>query len=332
MARNMKVIEMLSPGTSHIVEEPIPTFNDDQILVRVTYTGICHSEYYPWLTAKAGQRFGHEAVGVVEDFGKNVTGWKKGDRITGLGGGGYKQFILMSPQKACHVPDSLADEDAIAEPLACIMSACIKMKPEAVGDTIAVVGCGYMGLGSISLLRAMGYAHVIAVDKRPEALENARRFGATETYLPEDLPECYKLNWKTMGTPNLTRDGYKADIFHLGFENVLEFSGTEEGLQLAAEMVCAHGRLGIGGYHNDSMRTVDFKLWNYKAMTMINCHERRISYEAELCRRCLDMIDKGIWNFKGVTNHIYSMEEFDQANRDMGAHKNGYIKGAVKCN
>jgi threonine dehydrogenase-like Zn-dependent dehydrogenase len=184
-----------------------------------------------------------------------------------------------------------------------------------------------MGLGSISLLRAMGYAHIIAVDSRPEALENARRFGATETYLPEELPECYKLNWKTMGTPNLTRDGYKADIFHLGFENVLEFSGTEEGLQLAAEMVCAHGRLGIGGYHNDSMRTVDFKLWNYKAITTINCHERRIDYEADLCRRCMELLESGIWNFKGVTK-IYNVKDFDQVSEMMEHHTDGFIKGA----
>ena len=88
--------------------------------------------------------------------------------------------------------------------------------------------------------------------------------------------------------------------------------------------------LGIGGYHNDGLRTVDFKLWNYKAMTMINCHERRIEYEAELCKRCLALISQGVWNFKGVTNHIYGMEEFDRANREMEAHADGYIKGAVR--
>lgn len=327
----MKTIEMLSAGVSHVTETDVPAYNDDQILVRVTLTGICHSEYFPWLTAKAGQRFGHEAVGVVEAVGKNVTGWKKGDRITGLGGGGYKEYIVMSKEKVCHVPDGLADEDAIVEPLACIMSACLKMKPEAIGDTIAVVGCGYMGLGSISLLKAMGYTRIVAVDKRPEALENARRFGASETYTPDCLPLEYKLNWTTMGMPNLTRDGYHTDIFSLGFNNVLEFTGTEDGLALAAEMVSAHGRLGIGGYHNDGMRTVDFKLWNYKAMTMINCHERRIMYEHSLCVRSLELIASGVWDFKGVTRHIYSMEEFDRANREMEAHKDGYIKGAVRC-
>ena len=326
----MKRIEMTGPGKSRVIEVPVPSYGDSEILVRVIYTGICHSEYYPWLTAKAGQHFGHEAVGRVEAVGKNVSGWKAGDRITGLGGGGYQEYIVMNPDKACHVPDNLADEDAIAEPLACIMSACLKMKPKAIGDAIAVVGCGYMGLGSIALLKAMGYTSIVAVDKRREALKNAVKFGATETYIPEELPVYYKLNWETMGMPDLTRDGYKTDIFHLGFANVLEFTGTPDGLSLAAEMVCAHGRLGIGGYHNDGLCTVDFKLWNYKAMTMINCHERRIEYEAELCKRCLALISQGVWNFKGVTNHIYEMEEFDRANREMEAHADGYIKGAVR--
>lgn len=327
----MKCIEMLAPRKSHVIEIDDPSINDDQLLVRVTYTGICHSEYYPWATANAGQRFGHEAVGVVEAFGKNVEGFKVGDRVTGLGGGAYKEYIVMSKEKVCHIPDNLDDIDAIVEPLACIMSACIKMKPEAVGETIAVVGCGYMGLGSIALLKTMGYSNIVAVDIRREALENAKRFGATEIYTPDELPLEYRVNWKTMGMPNLTRDGYQINIFGLGFQNVLEFSGTEEGLKLAAEMVCAHGRLGIGGYHNDGMRTLDFKLLNYKAITMINCHERRIMYEFGLCKRCLDLISRGIWDFKGVTKHIYTMEEFDKANGDMESHADGYIKGAVKC-
>ena len=327
----MKQIVMVGPRKSKVIDVPVPKIGDDQLLVKVTYTGMCHSEWYPWSIAQAGETFGHESVGYVAEVGRHVTGFKVGDRVTGLGGGGYKEFIVMEPSKVVHVPDNLQDVDAIVEPLACLLSAACKMPITTLGDDVAVVGCGYMGLGMISLFKAMGYGHIVAVDFRPEALENAKKMGATEVFQPDQIPNYYRLDWKAVGTPDLTRDGHKTDIFGIGFHNVMEFTGTESGLQLAGELVCAHGKMGIGGYHNDSPRLIDYKLWNFKAMTTINCHERRIDYEAGLCKRCIDLLSSGLWKFTGVTNNVYEMEAFDQANEDMEAHRNGFIKGAVKC-
>ena len=327
----MKQLIMQGPGKSHIIDVEIPKINDNQLLVKVTYTGICHSEYYPWSIAEKGDVFGHETVGVVADKGKNVTGFNIGDRVTGLGGGGYKEYIVMEPEKTVLVPDNLKDEDAVVEPLACIMSVAERIDTDKIGDEIAVVGTGYMGLGLISLLKARGYENVIAIDERPIALENALRYGADKVYLTEEIPQKYILNWHTWGKPDLTRDGHKTDIFNTGFKNVVEFAGTESALKLSGELVCAHGNLGIAGYHNDSLRTVDFKLWNIKAMTVYNCHERRIAYEATLCKRALALISKGQWKFTGAANKIYNLDEFDRANMELANHTDNYIKGLVKC-
>jgi threonine dehydrogenase-like Zn-dependent dehydrogenase len=308
-----------------------PRIDDGQLLVKVAYTGMCHSEWYPWATAKAGDYYGHETVGVVAAVGKNVEGFRAGDRVSGLGGGGYKEYIVMSPEKTCHVPDNLSDLDAIVEPIACLLSTGEKMAPRLCGDSVAVVGAGYMGLGMISLFRAMGYGNVVAIDLRAQALENAKAYGATEVYTPDALPREYKLTWETWGAPDLTRDGHKADIFNLGFKDVMEFSGTPDGLNLAGELVSAHGRLGIGVYHNDGPRTLDMALWNIKALTAVNCHERRIDYEAFLCKRALELLSKGIWRFTGATNRVYGMEEFDKAQDDMETKAGNFIKGAVRC-
>ena len=326
----MKALVMTGPRESRVVQVEIPTISDDQVLVKVKYTGMCHSEYYPWTVAVAGQTFGHETMGYVAAVGKNVTEYQVGDRVTGLGGGGYCEYIVMEPAKMMRVPQGLADEDAIVEPLGCLMSAGERMMPAQVGDTVAVVGAGYMGLGMISLFRAMGYAEVIAVDKRAQALENALAYGATRVAYPDEIVK-EALNWETWKSPDLRRDGHKTDIFHQGFENVMEFTGTPDGLTLAGELVCAHGRLGIGGYHNDGPRTVDFKLWNMKAMSMYNCHERRILHEARLCRRALALIDRNEWKFRGTVRHIYTLEEFDRANQEMAAHTDNFIKGAIVC-
>jgi threonine dehydrogenase-like Zn-dependent dehydrogenase len=299
------------------------------MLVKVTLTGMCHSELYPWATAQEGDILGHEAIGIVAEVGKNVEGFRPGDRVTGLGGGAYKEYIVVTPEKMAHVPDSLKDEDAISEPLACILSAAMKLPVQTLGDTVAVVGCGYMGLGAIAAFKAMGYGSIIAIDKRPQALENAKKFGATETYLPEEIPEMYFCNFETIGKADLTRSGDNANVFAPGIPTVMEFAGTEDGLQLAGELVKAHGRLGIGGYHNDGMRSIDFKLWNFKAFTAINCHERRVAYEADLCRRCMELLDKGIWKFTGVTK-VFDMADFDKVSEMMENHTDNFIKGAFR--
>lgn len=326
----MKQIVMEGPKKSKIIEVGMPKINDNQLLVKVTYTGMCHSEWYPWSVAKKGDVFGHESIGVVTEVGENVTGFSVGDRVTGLGGGGYKEYIVMEPNKTFKVPDNLKSEDAIGEPLACIMSVAERIDTGKIGDRIAVVGCGYMGIGLISLLKARGYADIVAVDIREIALKNAKKFGATEVYTPETLPENYKLNWDNWDKPDLTRDGHTTDIFATGFKTVVEFAGTEDSLKLAGDMVSAHGTLGIAGYHNDYDRSLDFKLLNMKAIKMFNCHERRIEYEATLVERALKLLSSEQWKFTGVTNHIYSAEEFDKANYDMECHKNNFIKAAVK--
>lgn len=330
MNKMMKQMVMTGPKKSKIIEVPIPEITEDEMLVRVTLTGMCHSEWYPWATAKEGDLLGHESIGVVEKIGVNVTGFQVGDRVTGLGGGAYREYIVVEPKKMAHVPNGLKDEDAISEPLACLLSAAMKLSVETLGDTVAVVGCGYMGLGAISLFKAMGYGDIIAIDKRPEALENAKRFGATETYLPEEIPAHYISDFASMGYVDLTRNGDNHELFALGIPTVMEFAGTEDGLLLAGRLVKAHGRLGIGGYHNDGMRSIDYRLWNFKAITTINCHERRIDYEAGLCKRCMELLDKGIWKFTGVTK-IYDMKDFDEVSEMMEKHADGFIKAAIRC-
>lgn len=339
MKKTMKQMVICAPGKTRIIEVPVPEYTENEMLVKVTLTGMCHSELYRWKTAQAdnkmaekkrldeGLPIGHEWVGVVEEIGRNVTGFQVGDRVTGLGGGAYKEYIVVKPERVAHVPDSIKDEDAISEALACLLSAAMKLPIRTLGDPVAVVGCGYMGLGMISLFKAMGYGKIIAIDKRPEALENAKKFGATETYLDTEVPGEYILNFDTLGVISLTRDGNNFTVLNGGIPTVMEFTGTEDGLRLAGDLVQGHGRLGIGGYHNDGLRTVDYKLWNFKAITTINCHERRIDYEADLCRRCMELLENGIWNFKGVTK-IFNVKDFDRVSEMMEHHTDGFIKGA----
>ena len=76
MQKNMKQMIMTGPRRTEIIEAPIPEITDDRMLVKVTLTGMCHSEFYPWTLGKngTGNAIGHETVGVVVKVGANVKG------------------------------------------------------------------------------------------------------------------------------------------------------------------------------------------------------------------------------------------------------------------
>ncbi len=316
----MKAMQMTGNRTSRIVEVPDLEPGAGQVLVRVKYTGLCMSDWHPWAEAKGGEFMGHEPLGTVVALGEGVTKFKVGDKVTGLcDTPSYAEYCLCRESLIVPVPEGLCDEDAVAEPLSCIVSVASKLHLEKAGDTFALVGAGYMGLGLLTLMRAQGAGHIIVVDPRKEARENAARFGADEIYTPDTLPEKYRVT------------DWDEGMFERGLPLVAEFSGTQSGLRLAGDMTGIHGTLGVAGWHQGGDRTVDFRLWGWKGITVINTHERRQLFQAACCKNALDMILRGQWNFKGVCNNIYGLDEFDRANTEMESKPKGFIKALVRC-
>ena len=102
------------------------------------------SEHYDWSVAYEGQTFGHEPIGIVEEVGSNVKNFKAGDRVSGLFAGNA-EYVKARECDVFVIPDDVLDEDAVLEPLSCLISAVSKVKIPVIGEKVAVVGCGYMG-------------------------------------------------------------------------------------------------------------------------------------------------------------------------------------------
>lgn len=317
----MKALVMKGARQSTVVDVPDLQPAAGEVLVKVKYTGACMSDWHPWNEARGGERMGHEPLGTVAALGAGVAGFQLGDRVTGLAKTPtYAQYCLCNADCIVHIPDNLADEDAVAEPLSCLVSVASKLRIEKAGDPVAVVGAGYMGLGVLTLLKLQGAGRIVAVDPRAEARENALRFGADEAYAPESVPAKYLVTqW----------DG---TMWDRGFRVVSEFAGVESALRLAGDMTAIHGVLGVGGWHQGGLRTVDFRLWGWKGITVINTHERRTAFQVDCCRNALAMLSAGQWGFKGVSNSIYALDEFDRANSDMENKPKGFIKALIRCN
>jgi len=316
----MKRVVMTGPMTSVVDEIPDPRPDDDQMLIRTRYVGVCMSEHYDWLHAKPGMAFGHEPVGVVAEVGKNVTGFTAGDRVGGAwggslpGSGGMVEYNLADPKKdiVIKIPDNIRDEDAILEPLACMMSAVSKVRCPMPGTEVCVVGAGYMGCGLISLLKLRG-ARVTAVDIRPESLANARKYGADEAYSAEEARE----KWLKNPTP------------YGGFDVVMEWGETDESLDLAVNLTNECGQLCVGAYHTGPKRLVDMQQLGVKAIELLNTHPREWSLSDRGARNAVKLLSSGEWKYTRLPVKIYPMNGFDLAHAEMKDKYGKYMKALI---
>ena len=321
----MKRIVMTGPKKSQIVEMSDIRPSDDEVLIKLKYVGVCMSEHYAWSTAKAGDAFGHEPLGVITAVGKNVKGFEIGDRVGGLWGstlpraGGLIQYQTADPSKSTiiKIPDHIRSEDAIIEPLACLLSAVSKARTGVPGDAVCVVGCGFMGCGAIGLLKMIG-THVVAVDIRSECLENAKKYGADEIYFPEEALEKF----------TSSKDGV-SDPFKKGFEVVFEWGETNESLDLAVNLTRMCGQLCVGAYHTGGNRSVDMQQLNVKAIDCLSTHPRESDLNDKCARRAVELLSTGKWNYRNLPVKIYPMSGFDQAQEELESKYGKYMKALI---
>jgi 2-desacetyl-2-hydroxyethyl bacteriochlorophyllide A dehydrogenase len=191
-----------------------PVINDDEVLVEVKAVGICGSDVHG-MDGSTGRRIppiimGHEASGQIISTGKDVDGWKSGDRVTfdstiyklddwfTLNGhynlsdnrmvlgvsctefkrdGAFAQYVAI-PQHILHrIPENVTFEQAaLVEPVAVALHA-VNLSGIKLNDTVVVFGAGMIGLFIIQLLKQAG-CKVIAVDILEEKLSMANKAGA----------------------------------------------------------------------------------------------------------------------------------------------------------
>ncbi len=316
----MKQLVMEGPKKSKLIDVDMPVITEDnQILIKNKYCGVCMSEHYDWSTAKEGMSFGHEPVGEVVEVGKAVKKFKVGDRVSGLFGGNA-EYALTAEENVFLIPDNVKDEEAIVEPLACIVSAVSKVKISIIGTKVAVVGCGYMGCGAIGLLKLRG-AYVVGVDINRDSLENAKRYGADEVYTPDELPPHY------LGKPGEGL-GFQQEE-GLGFELVMEWGETAESLDLAINLTRMCGQLAIGAYHTGGKRLVDVQQLNVKAIDCLSTHPREMDLNRISCINSFKMISDGTWNYKSVPTKVYPITKFDEAQEGLETKFGKYMKALV---
>lgn len=132
-------------------------------------------------------RPGYSLVGRVIKVGKDVKGFKEGDRVTSPHS--HAQYALVNPANARPIPDGVTDEEASWGTLAYITQHGFRKAAVQLGDVVAVVGAGPLGQLILQYARVAGAGEVVAIDTAQPRLQIAAAHGATAT-IPKPVGEA----------------------------------------------------------------------------------------------------------------------------------------------
>jgi len=261
----MLQVRVHGPGDVRVDEVAEPRPGPRDAVVRVAACGICGSDLsYIELGGLAGPTgtpmcLGHELAGVVDEVGREVRGVAVGDRVVvhpgndelgrignGAGEGGLTPRLLVREAaragRLYRVPDALAlDVAAFAEPLAVGMRA-VEQAEVARGESVAVFGCGPIGLAAVAALLDRGVERVVAIDPSATRRALAEGLGAQAALDPSAVDVWDELSRLHGTAPFLLGRTAATNAF-------IEASGASGVISDVLKRGRAGGRLAIVALH-----------------------------------------------------------------------------------
>ena len=247
-------------------ERELDELRDDEVLVEVAASGICHTDLIcrdGWIPVPLPAVLGHEGAGVVAATGSRVTAVAVGDRVamsydscgacprcrgghapycdeffahnfagrSFFGQSSFATHSIARERNVVKLDDSIPLE--IAAPFGCGIQtgagSVLNVLRPGPGDVFAVFGAGAVGLAALLAARVSGCETIVAVDLRASRLDLARELGATHVV-------------------DASREDPAEAIRDLGgADRALEATGSPEAVRAAVDSLAPVGICGIVG-------------------------------------------------------------------------------------
>ena len=251
-------------GFFSLEERPIPKYEEDEVLVRVAFGGICGTDihilhdqftYYPPVIV------GHEFSGIVEEVGNKVTLYKKGDAVVGephnkacgkcylcrnghiqncndkrsIGwgiDGCFTSYVVM-PEKLLHkIPEGVSlEEAAMAEPSAIVAHQLLERAHVMPGDNVVIMGVGPIALLAAEMSRIAGAGKIIlcgCTSDKDYRLKIADELGCYDLFIDVQKEDAAAIIMKETG---------------IGADLVVEASGAASAIRTGIRVLKKRGRM-----------------------------------------------------------------------------------------
>lgn len=332
MPEMMRAIRKLeaAPGLK-LCEVEVPRPGDDEVLVRVEAASVCGTDLHIHQWDEWSQHrihppltLGHEFAGTVVEVGKNVRHVAPDDyvsaeshvtcgmcfrcrtgqahmceqtRILGVDRqGAFAEYVAV-PESVIWKNDrsKLPPEIAtLQEPFGNAVFA--TSAQELAGKSVAVLGCGPIGLFTIAIARASGAANVWAADRTPFRLDLARKMGATDVVNISETKDS--AHWFRE-----QNDGFGLDV-------VFEMSGAPKAITDAFEIVVNGGRVILFGIPSRPVEIDVAEALIFKNLSVLALNGRRIF---ETWYKTRWMLESGVVDLRPLITHRYGLDKMDLA-------------------
>jgi L-iditol 2-dehydrogenase len=306
-----------------LAEELTPVPAEGESLVRITAVGLCGSDLHWYDEGGIGDaRITHPIVGGHEMAGVVVGGPLDGVpvavdpaipcrhcdlclqghpnlcRTLVFAGqadrdGGLQRYLAWPTARLHPLPDALSDADgAMLEPLGVAVHA-VDLGHIRLGASVAVIGCGPIGLLLIQVARAAGAARVLAADPLAHRRLAAAQRGADEVLDPAD--DGYA-------------DGLAGFTAGQGVDVAFEIAGTDQAIAAAMDVVRPGGRVVLGGIPSAETSTFPASVARRKGLTITLVRRMK-----EVYPRATALATAGLVDLRGLVSHRFALTKVDNA-------------------
>ncbi len=336
----MRAIAKLTPGPGlQLTEVPVPKPGINDVLIKIKKTSICGTDVhiYNWdawaeKTIPVPMVVGHEFVGVIEEVGSNVIGFKPGDLVDGEGHivcgvcrnclagrrhlckdtkgvgvnrqGAFAEYLCIPASNAVHVDPAISlDVLSCFDPLGNATHTALQY--DLVGEDVLITGAGPIGCMAVAIAKHAGARKIVVTDVNPDRLALATKMGATRT-----------VDVSKEKLPDVQRDiGMKE-----GFDIGLEMSGNPRALNDMIDNMAHGGRIALLGIMPGAA-AVDWNKVVFNMLTIRGIYGREMY---ETWYKMTAMIQSGL-DISPVITHRFPFTEFQQGFDLMRSGKSGKI-------
>jgi threonine 3-dehydrogenase len=347
MSGTMRALRKTGPRAgAELVEIPIPTPGEDEVLVRVHAASICGTDLhiYDWnewarkRISRLPMTFGHEVAGTVESVGTEVHHLDTGAfvaaethvacgrcltcrtgrahicehlKILGVDiEGAFAEYLVLPAGNAWVVGEGIhPDAASIMEPFGNGVHAAFGTGggEDIATNAVAVIGCGPIGLFAVAIARSLGAWKVIAVEPNDYRREMATIMGADLLVDPTDVDPVAIVLEATKGS---------------GAEVVLEMSGNARAIDQGTRMLARGGRMSLLGLP-DGPVTLDLNdqvIFKEARLQGITGREMFRTWQ-----QTTTLLSTGRVDVAPVITHRFPLEKFEEAFATTASGRSGKV-------